>query len=692
MRLPTIELLLQAAEQHESAGRLAEAETLYRKALEQDPNHLAALHSFALLAFRLGRPEIAARLLTRAVALQPQNAQLSCELGNMLQFAGRFEAAIDAYENSLRLAPNSVRTHYNLGLAQQSRGNNEAAVAAYENALALHPGEICALVNLGNALMALRKWSDAADAYRKVLRVDSDHAPSYNNLGVVLQAQGLLEEAIEAGRESVRRDGASAEGRYNLGKACWALGRVDEAIESAQAAIAANPGYAPAYNLLGNCQKDVGRLAEAVECYRTAVNLEPGSSEWQSNVVYSLHFHTGAGPRSLLAEALEWDRRHAQPLKVGWQRHRNDFDPDRRLRIGYVSPDFCRHVLGQSVGPLLREHDRARFEVFCYAAAAGRDAVTDRLESWADHWREIAAVSDREAEEIIRADGIDILVDLSAHMGRNRLQLFARKPAPIQVTHLGYCSTTGLEAMDYRLSDFHLDPPGVDLACYRERTIRLERSYWCYEPRSSTPEVGRLPALENGFVTFGCLNNLAKVSPEALDTWAEILRGLPRSRLLLFAPSGRCREALGAWFVQKGIEPDRLELVGMQEWEKYASAYSRIDIGLDPFPYAGGITTLDALWMGAPVVTLSGETAVGRGGRSILTNVGLPELVAGSFSEYVETALTLAGDLPRLEALRTGLRARLEGSPLRDSKGYAREIEAAYREMWRDWCLDERRK
>ncbi len=356
--------------------------------------------------------------------------------------------------------------------------------------------------------------------------------------------------------------------------------------------------------------------------------------------------------------------------------------------MGYVSPDFRDHVVGSNFFPLLREHDQTRFDIFCYANVLSPDAMTRRLEAQCAHWRNIAGCNDQEAAEAIRADRIDILVDLALHTAHNRLPLFARKPAPVQVSYLGYCGTTGLEAIDHRLSDPYLDPPGTDLGCYSERTICLPHCTWCYQPGGPMPEISPLPALRAGFVTFGCRNNFAKVSSLALDLWLEILLAVPRSRLVLYAPAGACREALLERFVRKNITAERLQFIGKQPWEQFVRSYQAVDIALDPFPYCGWITTCDALWMGVPVISLSGRTAVGRGGCSILSNIGLPELVAQSPQEYVEIAVSLAGDLSRLVELRATLRERMERSPLRDAKAFARDIEAAYRQMWRTWCLE----
>jgi protein O-GlcNAc transferase len=372
------------------------------------------------------------------------------------------------------------------------------------------------------------------------------------------------------------------------------------------------------------------------------------------------------------------------------QPHANERDPERRLRIGYVSPDFREHVVGRFLLPLLTSHDKRAVEVFAYAHVPRPDALTESLRACTDSWRSIVGLSDAQAADLIRQDRIDILVDLTMHMDRNRLLVFARKPAPIQATYLAYCASTGLETMDYRLSDPYLDPPGMDESVYSERTIRLPETYWCYQPASETPEVSPLPALERGYVTFGCLNNFCKVSEPTLAAWAKLLRAVPRSQLLLHAHAGSHRLRVQGFLEHEGLEPARVRFTGIVPLREYFQLYHRIDIALDTFPYGGGTTTCDALWMGVPVVSLVGPTAVGRGGLSILSNVGLPELVGGKEEDYVRIGREWAGDLPRLSHLRSTLRQRMASSPLMDGPHLARNVEAAYRQMWRTWCATAR--
>jgi predicted O-linked N-acetylglucosamine transferase (SPINDLY family) len=352
-----------------------------------------------------------------------------------------------------------------------------------------------------------------------------------------------------------------------------------------------------------------------------------------------------------------------------------------------MSGDLRQHSVAYFLEPVLAHHDRRAVEVHAYATGLTQDAVTDRLQGLVDHWTGCTGLSDDALAGRIRSDGIDILVDLSGHTGGNRLRVFARKPAPVQVTYLGYAATTGLSAMDYRLTTAVVDPPGQE-AYHSEALYRLPRSLWCYRPSAEAPEVNReTPAARHGVITFGSMNNIAKVSPETVALWGEILRRLPGSRLVMTSvPEGSVRATLTERFAAVGVEGPRLVLHGKLPAERFWEVLGGIDIGLDPFPYNGTTTTCETLWMGVPVVTLEGSSAVARSGVALLSLAGLPELIARDEPGYVRIALDLARDLPRLSALRAGLRPRLAASPLRDEPGFTRELEEAYRAMWRRWC------
>jgi predicted O-linked N-acetylglucosamine transferase (SPINDLY family) len=461
---------------------------------------------------------------------------------------------------------------------------------------------------------------------------------------------------------------------------------VDEALACHRRALELKPDFAEAHSNLGVAFKDQGKLDEALACFRRALELKPDYAAAHSNLLYTQVFCPGYDPQTLYEEHRRWNRQHAEPLGKFIEPHPNDRSPQRRLRIGYLSPDFRRHPVGRFLLPLLESHDRENFEIFSYASVRIPDTMTDRCRAHTDVWRDVLGLPDEQVAHAIRQDRVDILVDLTMHMANNRLLVFARKPAPVQVTYLAYCGTTGLTTIDYRLSDPYLDPPGRDEPFYSEQTVHLPETYWCYRPPIETPPVNALPALEAGHVSFGSLNNFCKVTSAVLAAWGQLLQAVPGSRLLLHAFSGSHRDRARGFLAEQGIAENRVVFVDFLPTAEYLGVYRRIDVALDPFPYGGGTTTCDALWMGVPVVSLAGQTAVGRGGVSILSNLGLPELVAQDPEQYVRIAVELAHDLPRLSALRASLRERMQASPLMNAARFARNVEAAYRTMWQRWC------
>ena len=725
----TLQQQLESGVSHHQAGRLAEAERIYRQILAQQPDHADALRLLGVLAGQAGQVDAGMELIRRAIRLKPDLAVAHSNLGNALKDKGQLDEAIASYREAIRLKPDFVEAHNNLGNALRNKGQLDEAIACYRQAIRTKPGYAVAYsnlgialvdsgqlgeaiashrqairfkpdsaevhVNLGNALRANGHLDEASASYRQAIRLKPDYALAHSNLGNALKDKGQLDEAIAAYQQAIRLKPDYAEAHSNLGNALMDAGRLDEAIASHRQAIRLKPDFAEAHFNLGNELKDVGQLDEAIACYRQAIRLKPDDARVHGNLVFGLHYHPGYDGRMIREELRRWNRQHAEPLKKFIQPHSNNRDPARRLRIGYVSPDLRDHVVGQNLLPLLREHDHGQMEIVCYGNVLQPDAITDQLRRHADVWRNIVRLSDSQVADLIRQEQIDILVDLSLHTLNNRLFIFAQKPAPVQVSYLGYCGSTGMEAMDYRLSDPYLDPSDSDvegkpstLSLYIERTIRLPETYWCYGVWGPTPDPSPPPIATAGHVTFGCLNNFAKVSP-ALDLWAEILRGLPGSRLIVHSPPGAHLDTVRKRFAGKGISPDRLEFPSRQPWLEYVRTYGRIDIALDPFPWGGGITTCDALWMGVPVVSLVGRTAVGRGGASILSNVGVPELIARTPEQYVQIATDLAKDLPRLAELRRTLRGRMQASPLMDAPRFARNVEAAYRQMWRNWCATE---
>ena len=586
------------------------------------------------------------------------------------------------------MTPMTIEQALQTALEHHRAGRLEEAVDAYTHAVGLWPDFAEAHNNLGDALRHLGRFDEAIDACRRAIALRPDLAEPYNTLGGACKGKGLLDEAVGAYSCAIKRKPDLAQAHNNLGDALWHLGRLDEAIAALNQAIRLEPDLAEAHNNLGNVLRDQGRLDEALVCFLRAIQAKPGYSSVGSNFVYSLHFHPRYDAQRILAEHRKWASNYAEPLARQIPPHDNDRTPDRRLRIGFLSPDFRAHPVGRLLPPLFSNLDRGRCEIIGYSNVRAADAVTDRLKGLADRWYDIASLDDSQVAGQIRADRVDILVDLALHTGNNRLLVFARRPAPVQVTMLGLPATTGLDTMDYRLTDPYLDPPGVTDGEYTERSIRLPHCFWCYQPPDEALPVGELPARRNGFVTFGCLNQFVKVSRPALQSWIGILQSLPGSRLVIHSQPGSHLNVVRRLFQKGGVGQDRVEFVATIPHSPHFQRYHGLDLGLDPFPYSGGVTTMDSLWMGVPIITLAGRTAVGRSGVSLLSNVGLPEaLVARSPEEYgCDCRRTWAQDLNRLANTRAGLRERMLASPLMDGKQYAADVEWAFRGMWQSWC------
>jgi protein O-GlcNAc transferase len=637
---------------HYHAGHMQQAAQLCGQVVKADSRHVGALHLLGLIAARTGRDDLA---------------------------VGYLEAA-------LRLEPDLADAHNLLGIVRIKQRRPAEAVASFRQALRARPDFAAAHGNLGNALREQGDLDAAAASFREALRLRPDLAEASNNLGSILQQQGRLDEAEPYLRQALRLMPDSAEVAFNLGLLLWRLEKVEESIACNQRAVQLRPDYAEAHANLGNGLMERGQLDEAIVAYRVALRLKPDAAHIHSNLVRILYFHPGYDPQAILEECRRWNVLHAQPLEKEIRPHPNLPDPERRLRVGYVSPDFRDHVDAFFMVPLLSHHDHGRFEIFCYAQVAHPDALTDRMRGYADAWRNISDLSDQQAADLVRHDRIDILVDLKLHTADNRLLLYARKPAPVQVSWLGYPGTTGLSTIDYRLTDPYLDPPGLFDAFYSEESLRLPDTFWCYDPLTDEPAVNSLPALESGSITFGCLNNLCKVNDGCLALWARVLHAVPMSRLLLQAPRGPARDRILAGLHREGIAAARVDVVDKQARPEYLRLYHRIDIGLDPLPYNGHTTSLDAFWMGVPILTMPGKTVVGRAGWSQLCNLDLKELAAETPEQYLSLAANLAGDLPRLQELRRTLRQRMLQSPLMDADRFARHMESAYRQMWRRWC------
>src|SRR5271170_536850 len=423
---------------------------------------------------------------------------------------GRLDEAEAAYRQILAQHPDHADALHQLALLAIQRGQLENARELFHQAIAINPNEASYQINLGNVLSALGRYEEAMNAYHAAVQLNPESPEAYYNLGLSFYNQSRVAQAITAYRRAIQLKPDYALAYNNLGVALISQGEFDAGIASYSTALRLRPNYLEVYTNLGNALKDQGRLDEAIESFRAALAMRPNSILAHSNLVYAMHFHPDYDASAIHEELQRWNLRYADPLKQFVKVHNNNRDPDRRLNIGYVSPDFRGHVVGWNLLPLLEHHNREQFKIFCYSGVSNPDSTTEQIRSCSDEWRDISKLTDDQAVQMIQNDGIDILIDLTLHMAGSRLLVFARKPAPVQVTYLGYCSSTGLDTIDYRFSDPYLDPLETDLSGYSEQTLRLPQTYWCYQPGGPTPDPMPPPVLSKGFITFGCLNRFAK--------------------------------------------------------------------------------------------------------------------------------------------------------------------------------------
>jgi len=687
--MPIDPAALDAARAIHKAGNLDEAERRYRALMAEDPNVAELNHLAGILAFNRGRlPEAEARML-RAIELDPDQAKYHGNLAVIYTAGHAHESALTAAENAVTLDPTDGGYRNTLGIVRRELGRTEAAIAAFRAAVALAPEDVEAMNNLAATLVFDGQVEEALTLARRAVARAPQMAETHNTLALALHRAGRIDEAIAALRHAIEIAPQTPEPYQNLGRMLEDRELLSEAEALYRKLIALNEREATAHSSLGILLRKSGRTEDAVRYYRRATELRPDNPVYGSNFLFARLADPAADEAALLAEHRGWAARHtaAIPRAAAWSN--GPADPGRRLRVGFVSPDLRRHPVSYMLMPLIAGLDPAAVEVFCYATRGPADELTERLQSMVPHWRDIAKLNDEAAETAIRADGIDILFDLAGHTAGHRLLLFARKPAPIQATWLGYATTTGLDAIDYAFGDSAMIPPGTE-AFWSETVVRLPRTGFCIAPPEDAPPVGPLPAAaRDGVITFGSFNNPSKITRAALDLWARVLAAVPGSRLLMqyrgLQDTGvvaRMREA----FAARNIAPDRIDFRGGAPRARFIAAYNEVDIGLDPFPYSGAMTTFEATWMGVPVVAMRGDRGAGRQSAAILHPAGLDELVCDDEAGYVATAVRLAGDPESLARMRAGLRSRLAASPVCDGAAFARDVEDALRTIWHRWC------
>ncbi len=667
-------------------GELREALVCYEQALARR-TFVEAWRNYANLLLQVARVEDAIGAFQQALVLNPDDAGLHDTLGVALQRAGRIDEAIASHFRATRLKPDFAGAFNNLGNALKDYGKPAEAIAAYRAALAQEPALAQGWNNLGTCCLQLGAVDQARVAFQQALTLAPDFAEAHLNLGNVLKLAGHLRDAEFCYRRALRECPELAQAHNNLGVTLCELGNSTDAETALHRALELAPDFAEAYNNLGTLYKNQGRLDEALDAFATALRLRPDYVAAHSNYLFTLNFMDGPTQTEIHARHVEFGRRHTAHLSAQWTPHRNQRDPARRLRIAYVSPDFRAHACAFFVEPLLRDHRRTEVEVYAYAEVAHPDAVTRRLQTLCEHWRSTVGLSDEQVAALIRQDEIDLVIDLAGHTANSRLLALARQPAPVQATYLGYPATTGIAAMQYRITDHVTEPVGQSEAFYTETLVRLPHSLWCYQPFADMPAVSALPAIARKSVTFGSFNSYAKIGPRVIEWWAAVLRAMPTARLVMITvPNGAAQTELRARFAALDVDPARLELHDRLLRAQYLALFSEVDIALDPFPCNGGTTTCDALWMGLPVVTWQGNTFLSRASMSILHAVGNPQWAAVDAEDYVARCVGLACDIDGLRVARESLRAQVAGSPLLDAPGFVRGLEALYRDLWRRWC------
>jgi protein O-GlcNAc transferase len=669
-----------------SSDRPGEAEACYRRALVFQPDSVEVLNNLGTTLTDQGRSDEAEACFRRALTSQPNDAVAHNNLGNALNNLARSDEAEACFRRALALRPDFAIAHNNLGSALKNLHRLDDAEASFRRALALKPDAVEVYFNLGNLLIEADRPSEAEHCFRRILVLQPGHTQAREKLGNVLMALDLPAEAEACFRRVLEIQPENAAAHNNLGNALEMLGRYVEAEACYHTSLALRPDYAVAYGNLGGTFNTMGRFADAETCFRRALVLEPTDTVTRSNLLFSMAYSCDAA-----AATLEEARRYGECVDALVSRRYTDWvchDSPTRLRVGIVSGDLCTHVVSYFLEGLLRGLGSDRIELIAYPTRSKEDHTSQRLRAYFAGWKPLTGLSDAAAAECVHADGVHILLDLNGHTAYNRLPVFAYKPAPVQASWLGYFATTGVAAMDYLIADPWTIPESEE-AYFTEKIWRLPETRLCFTPPDVTVPASRLPALTAGQITFGCFNNLAKMNDEVVALWSRVLAAVPGSCLLLKAKQlkdASVQQNVFERFAAHGIGSERLVLEGPASRVEYLATYQRLDIALDPFPYPGGTTTCEALWMGVPVLTLAGERFLSRQGVGLLMNTGLPDWIASDPDDYVARAARHAADVQGLAALRATLRERFLSSPICDAPRFARHFEQALEGMWAARC------
>lgn len=656
-----IEQILQVALTQIQSGRLDEAKHNLQQVLVRKPDFTAAHKHLGevlrLIAQKTAKLSEQANLtVDEQYPRQKNQAMDFFDTATTLRSQGKVQEAMANYQQAIAIDSAFTAAYNDLGILLAINGRLEEALINFQNVVSLDPNNFIGYSQVGNTLRQLNRLDDAAINFRRAIAIDPNRARLHLVLSQILREQGQLSAAAATIEQALKL-------QHNNTDMLFALARI---------------------------RIEQGRADSAMNLYGRILQIDPYHVGAGGGALFDMHYLPTYSPGDLFEAAKGFSGRYATRQRC-LPAPNNPADPGRRLRVGYVSGDFNGHPVGLFMESVLANHDKTQYETYCYYNNDKFDDYTDHLQKSADHWRAVNGRSDEELARQIRHDGIDLLIDLSGYTGKSRLLAFAHKPSPVQITWLGYFDTTGLDAMDYIIADRFVIP-SEDERYYVEKVVRLPNAYLCFSPPRATVEPGPLPALATGKVTFGCFNNPAKITDAVIACWSRLLHALPEAQLFLKYAAYRdtgVRHHYQDLFAQHDIAPERIRFAGPSSRSQYHLAYQEVDIGLDPYPFNGCATTLEALWMGIPIVTLRNKRNyrfASRMGETLLTNIGLGECVTDNEDAYIAKAISLAVDLTRLDEMHNALRSQLLNSPVCDGAGFTRDLEAAFRDMWETWC------
>ena len=710
-------ILLQLARLHRKAGHLSNAEACYRKALNRGPQDVCVLCELGTVLSEHGNQDEALHILTQAKELDCNSAQVCFALGNAYRHKRLFSRAAEEFKAALQCKEDFFAARVNLGLSYRELRQYTDAIEQFQAAIALHTSSIVPHVNLGilynetgqfkeaqevlleashlsttstevlvqlaHSYIGMQHYEAAEKTLQKALLLDPGCADLLNGLGNCCMHLEKLSEAREYYLSALQTRPDFAEAHYNLGTIMREWNLLDEGIICFKNAERFNPLSDAIKVNCGECLMASGELEDAEVYFRKALEVNESNKMAQDNLLLIMNYNPAYSREEIFEAHQRWGLAYPVPSRS----FPNKPDPDKILRIGYVSSDFCNHPSASFIKPILANHDPDQVQTYCYSHSVHSDVITGELMCLASEWREISHLSDNAVCELIGNDQIDILFDCNGHMNGNRLGIFAQNAAPLQITGIGYPNTTGLQSITYRLTDGVTDPFGEDLF-YTETLLRHPVSFCCYAPPAVLP-ITELPALSNGFVTFGSLHTVTRLNKEVIELWAALLHAVPESRMLLFRTTltNQIIERVAGWFNEFGIESDRVVFRNVVPPEGHRAIYASIDISLDTFPWSGHTTACESLWMGVPVITMRGNRHAGRMVSSVLTTIGLRDWIVEKPDDYLHLACEVAGDLEQLNSLRKRLRSIMLSSELCNGKHYTAELERLYRKIWQNWCF-----